>query len=131
VLKLTASAWPLLHGEKNLTMAEPRAREEPRVKAERAPKRSRLKAKDMEHDHGLFERLRVLRKKLADEEGVPPFVIFSDASLSQMAERLPTTNEELHLIHGVGDYKLKRYGPHFLDEIRRFSDGSGATGNEA
>jgi ATP-dependent DNA helicase RecQ len=127
VLKLTASAWPLLHGEKNLTMAEPRAR----VKAEPAPKRSRRKAGDMEYDHGLFERLRALRKKLADEEGVPPFVIFSDASLTQMAASLPATSEELHLIHGVGDYKLKRYDSHFLDEIRRFSDDSGATGHDA
>jgi ATP-dependent DNA helicase RecQ len=85
----------------------------------------------MEHDHDLFERLRVLRKKLADEEGVPPFVIFSDVSLTQMAARLPATNEELHLIHGVGDYKLERYGPHFLDEIRRFSAGRGITGDDA
>ena len=75
--------------------------------------------------------LRALRKKLADEEGVPPFVIFSDASLTQMAASLPATSEELHLIHGVGDYKLQRYGPHFLEEIRRFSDGSGATGHDA
>ncbi len=127
VLKLTASAWPLLHGEKNLTMAEPRVR----VKAEPAPKRSRRKAGDMEYDHGLFEILRVLRKKLADEEKVPPFVIFSDASLIQMAAGHPATSEELHLIHGVGDYKLERYGPHFLEAIRRFSAGSGATGNDA
>jgi ATP-dependent DNA helicase RecQ len=99
------------------------------VKAERASKRSRIKAVDMEHDHDLFERLRVLRKKLADEEKVPPFVIFSDASLTQMAQSLPSTSEELHLIHGVGDYKLKRYGPQFLDEIRRFS--SQQHGNQA
>jgi ATP-dependent DNA helicase RecQ len=125
VLKLTASAWSLLHGEKGLTMAEPR------VKAKPALKRPRRKAGDMEYDHGLFDRLRVLRKKLADEEGVPPFVIFSDASLTQMAASLPATSEELHLIHGVGDYKLKRYGPHFLDEIRRFSDGSVGTGHNA
>ncbi len=127
VLKLTASAWPLLHGEKNLTMAEPRVR----VKAEPAPKRSRRKAGDMEYDHGLFEILRVLRKKLADEEKVPPFVIFSDASLIQMAAGHPATSEEMHLIHGVGDYKLERYGPHFLEAIRRFSAGSGATGHDA
>jgi ATP-dependent DNA helicase RecQ len=131
VLKLTASAWPLLRGETNLTMAEPRVRAEPRVKAKRASKRSRLKAGDIEHDHGLFERLRVLRKKLADEEGVPPFVIFSDVSLTQMASNLPATSEELHRIHGVGDYKLERYGTHFLDEIRRFLDSSGATGYDA
>jgi ATP-dependent DNA helicase RecQ len=125
VLKLTASAWPLLRGEKSLAMAEPR------VKAEPAPKRSRRKAGDMEYDHGLFERLRALRKRLADEEGVPPFVIFSDASLTQMAESLPATSEELRLIHGVGDYKLERYGPQFLEEIRRFSAVSAATGHDA
>jgi ATP-dependent DNA helicase RecQ len=54
---------------------------------------------------------------------VPPFVIFSDASLAQMAAALPATLEELRGIHGVGDYKLGRYGQAFLEEIRRYHSG--------
>lgn len=115
VLKLTQDAGPLLRGEKTLTMAEPR------VKATPAPKSARRKAGEIDYDHALFEKLRALRKQLADREGVPPFVIFSDASLAEMAARLPVRKDDFRSIHGVGDYKLERYGLIFIDEIRLFS----------
>ncbi|HQI00767.1 MAG TPA: DNA helicase RecQ [Deltaproteobacteria bacterium] len=115
VLKLTQAAKPLLKGEKTLTMAEPR------VKAAPEPKHERRRPGDIDYSKPLFERLRALRKHLADEEGVPPFVIFSDASLAEMAALLPTEDEHFLRIHGVGEYKLKRFGPSFLDEIRRFT----------
>ncbi len=120
VLKLTAEAGPLLRGESTLSMAEPRVKPAPAA----APKTRRRKAGDVEYDHDLFERLRALRKRLADEEGVPPFVIFSDVSLAEMAASLPTTLEAMHGIHGVGDYKLERYGQLFLEEIRRNAAGA-------
>ncbi len=117
VLKLTEAARPLLSGEKTLTMAEPR------VKAAPIPKTARRKAGDVDYDPELFKKLRALRKELADSEGVPPFVIFSDASLAEMAARLPQEQEDFRRIHGVGEYKFDRYGPAFMDEIRRFSAG--------
>ena len=70
----------------------------------------------------LFEELRVLRKRLADERGVPAYVVFSDATLRDMASRMPMTDGEFLGISGVGAAKLERYGPVFLDLIRGWSD---------
>jgi len=71
-------------------------------------------------DEKLFQYLRSLRKKLADERNVPPYVIFSDASLRQMASDLPTTQEAFARISGVGEEKLKRYGKRFTEEIAAY-----------
>ncbi len=65
----------------------------------------------------LFQRLRALRKTLADEQGVPPYVIFSDATLREIAARKPDTLTALRAISGVGDVKLERYGRAFLSAI--------------
>ncbi len=73
-------------------------------------------------ESGLFEALRVLRKTLADAENYPPYMIFNDASLKQMAVRRPCTPEDFRKITGVGDKKLERYGVIFISEIRRFCE---------
>jgi len=70
-------------------------------------------------DHGLFERLRALRKKLADERQVPAFVVFGDRALRDMAARKPRTRREFLDVHGVGQKKLEEYGDCFLAEILR------------
>ncbi|MFH1019103.1 MAG: DNA helicase RecQ [Pseudomonadota bacterium] len=116
VLKLSESARPLLRGEQTLSMAKPRA------KAVALPKAVRRKVGDLEYNQELFARLRAVRKGLADEAGVPPFVIFSDVALAEMAAHLPTDNEAFLRIHGVGAHKLERYGADFLGEIQRFCD---------
>jgi ATP-dependent DNA helicase RecQ len=69
-------------------------------------------------DGELFERLRVLRKRLADAEGVPAYIIFSDAVLRQMALRAPRTKQEMLALSGVGPVKLERYGDAFLEVLR-------------
>jgi len=69
------------------------------------------------YDEGLFEQLRRLRKQLADQRGVPPFVIFADTSLRQMARDFPTDSQSFLDITGVGDQKLKAFGPIFIEEI--------------
>ncbi|WP_370457965.1 RecQ family ATP-dependent DNA helicase [Adlercreutzia sp. ZJ176] len=71
-------------------------------------------------DDELFERLRALRKSLADAMGKPPYVVFSDATLRDMCAKRPATDEELLEVSGVGLAKLKRYGEDFLAEIRAF-----------
>ena len=71
----------------------------------------------------MFDRLRTLRKQLADQEGVPPFVIFSDASLAEMAASLPQDREAMLLINGVGRHKLEHYGDQFLEAIQAGTDG--------
>ncbi|HEY2476126.1 MAG TPA: DNA helicase RecQ [Candidatus Cybelea sp.] len=72
-------------------------------------------------DEALFERLRALRKRLADELGVPSYVIFSDATLREMVASQPSTLAAFRQIGGVGDVKLERYGDVFLETIRAAS----------
>jgi ATP-dependent DNA helicase RecQ len=80
-------------------------------------------AKEVKHageiacDETLFERLRGLRKRLADQQGVPPYIVFSDVSLRQMARVYPQGEAEFARISGVGDRKLREYGAAFLAEI--------------
>lgn len=68
-------------------------------------------------DEALFQRLRALRKRLADEQGVPPYVVFSDATLRAMVRARPTDEEGLLQVPGVGRVKLARYGAAFLGEL--------------
>ena len=70
-----------------------------------------------EADPELFERLRALRKRLADEAGVPPYIVFSDATLRDMCAKRPATEDEFLDVSGVGATKLARYGEAFLAEI--------------
>ena len=87
-----------------------------------APRARRMKTKNSlsvaAGDDGLFTALRTLRKQVADESGVPPYVIFHDSSLREMAARQPTLLAEFAEIPGVGHRKLNRYGERFLDVIR-------------
>lgn len=69
-------------------------------------------------DEGLFQRLRELRKTIADRAGVPAYVVFSDATLHDMARRRPRDETEMLEVSGVGPVKLERYGATFLDAIR-------------
>lgn len=113
VLKLTEAARPLLRGETELTITKPR------VKPGRK-KRSERKIVGLECDQELFNQLRGLRKQIADRDGVPPYVVFGDASLAEMAATLPTDQEEFLQINGVGQAKLQRYGHEFMEEIIGF-----------
>ena len=70
-----------------------------------------------EADPELFERLRTLRKRLADEAEVPPYIVFSDATLRDMCAKRPATEDEFLDVSGVGATKLARYGEAFLAEL--------------
>jgi ATP-dependent DNA helicase RecQ len=83
-----------------------------------AEKRARTRAGAIECDEPLFERLRALRRQLADERGVPAYVIFSDVSLREMARKYPMNSTEFRRIPGVGEQKLKNFGGPFLSEIK-------------
>jgi ATP-dependent DNA helicase RecQ len=74
----------------------------------------------IECDEPVFERLRALRRKLADERDVPAYVIFSDVSLREMARNYPTTETEFRRIPGVGEQKLKDFAQSFLGEIKNY-----------
>ena len=74
---------------------------------------------------GLFDRLRDLRTATAKEEHVPPFVVFSDATLEDMVRRFPTTEKEMAKVHGIGAFKLKKYGKRFLSLLRDYEKEKG------
>ena len=71
-------------------------------------------------DPELFDVLRGVRLRLARERGVPPYVIFHDRTLQEMADRRPSTLDDLHDIYGVGARKAADFGDAFLDAIRTF-----------
>jgi ATP-dependent DNA helicase RecQ len=116
VLRLNAASWPVLRGEKPVRFLEP-------------PKGKQKKTAIAEEgwrgvDRDLFEDLRKLRREIADQRGVPPYVIFSDATLRELASRRPTTPEEMIQVKGVGAKKLEDLGPQFLERIAGFGGGT-------
>lgn len=82
--------------------------------------RQAASAASIEGKEDLFEQLRSLRKQLADRAKVPPFVIFHDATLREMCERMPRSLEEIKSVKGVGENKLAKYGEAFLECIRNY-----------
>jgi len=110
-LQLSEKSRPLLRGETDL----PLRRDLLVARKVRSTKRKGAEVADEDRD--LFEALRECRKQLADENDVPPFVIFHDATLKQMAADKPHSDEALMEISGVGQTKLERYGPAFLNVI--------------
>ena len=82
-----------------------------------APEPAQHRFGDIACDDALFERLRQLRKQLADERGVPPYIVFSDVALRQMARFYPQTEADFSRISGVGEKKLREFGALFISEI--------------
>lgn len=109
-LQLTEAARPVLRGEVALSLAQPRLQlaSATAFSAKQASQR---------YDKDLFARLRFLRKQIADKENIPPYVVFNDATLQEMAEFLPQTASEMLSINGVGERKLERFGDAFLGLI--------------
>ncbi|WP_096085156.1 DNA helicase RecQ [Agaribacterium haliotis] len=111
VLHLTESARPILRGEEVLELREdvkqkPSRREARRIIDEIEPA-----------DMPLWQALRACRKHLAEEHGVPPYVIFSDASLKEMLVHRPVNAEAMLAINGVGDKKMRNFGQDFIDVV--------------
>ncbi|MGL5187564.1 MAG: ATP-dependent DNA helicase RecQ [Plesiomonas shigelloides] len=113
-LQLTEAARPLLRGEVSLQLAQPRVT--------LGKLRSSAKTLLSHYDRQLFAKLRKLRKSIADEEGIPPYVVFNDATLQEMAEQMPTTARDMLSVNGVGQRKLERFGSPFLHLIREHID---------
>lgn len=117
VLKLTPAATPLLRGEIELELAKPRVREKTRKPSKRTTS-SQASQAQMPYDEALFEALRALRKQIADDANVPPYIVFGDATLVHMAQLKPTSDAEMLEINGVGQVKLERFGVAFLQCIQ-------------
>lgn len=118
VLKLTPKAWPLL--KRSETPATVMLRKLRKVSSRRKSRKIRNMSENLSsEDAVLFEALRTLRSRLAREQNVPPYVIFPDKTLTEMAMVKPGTENQMLDIPGVGETKLKRYGQAFLNEISR------------
>jgi len=110
VLELTEQGRRLLRDRTPVQLTRPMSRPDPRTKRQG----------DIACDEELFEQLRILRKRLADDQGVPPYIIFSDVSLRQMARYYPTNVREFLNISGVSERKLADLGDAFLAEISAY-----------
>jgi len=117
VLRLTESAWEVLRGQKQVTHASRREApvEAPRRRGKWRTARASVPAPA--GDDSLYEALRELRAQLAQSEGVPAYIVFSNATLADMALKRPGTMEEFLEVSGVGEYKAGRYGRAFLNAI--------------
>jgi len=113
-LKITSYGKNILIGraKADLTILQPLVKKE---KSAETPKVSSLS-----QEEELFNRLRTVRRQFAVDEDVPAYVIFSDATLQQMAKEKPLTSAEMLAISGVGEYKFDKYGQVFLDTISDF-----------
>lgn len=85
-----------------------------------AKRREPVAAQGGPYNEQLFEKLRELRKRLATEQGVPPYVVFSDRTLHEMARTMPGTEEEMLHVNGVGEKRFARYGRQFMEAIQLF-----------
>jgi ATP-dependent DNA helicase RecQ len=112
VLRLGAKAVPVLRGQEKVSLAVQRAEI-----VKDTPRKRKEKSNEPYVTNPLFETLRALRRKLADEENKPPFMIFSDMTLHEMARIKPRTMEDLLSVSGVGQHKLAHYGTAFLQVI--------------
>jgi ATP-dependent DNA helicase RecQ len=112
VLKLTEKGKKILFGGGNVNALK---REEPQKK-----RSARADIEFDTYDEVLFEKLRTLRKGLADEQHVPPYIIFSDKTLHDMCRYYPATASDMSLISGVGDVKLEHYGNDFIKTIKTY-----------
>ncbi|HEY1719344.1 MAG TPA: DNA helicase RecQ [Verrucomicrobiae bacterium] len=113
VLELTDAGKAILKSRTKVTLTKPAVVPEIKV----VPEAKTRYVGEISCDEILFERLRELRKKLADERDVPAYIIFSDVSLRQMARNYPANENEFARISGVGETKLREFGKFFLAEI--------------
>ncbi len=120
-LRLSPTARPVLKGETEVILGRPR-------NALETVEKGRKKAGGKkDYDQSLFDTLRSLRKQLADAAGVPPFVVFSDATLAEMARNRPADSVQFRQLTGVGEHKLHHYGKAFLGAIAGYNENSCST----
>nr|WP_232094478.1 ATP-dependent DNA helicase RecQ [Serratia ureilytica] len=115
-LQLTEAARPVLRGEVALQLAVPR------IQSLKSRSSANQKSYGGNYDRKLFAKLRKLRKSIADEENIPPYVVFNDATLLEMAEQMPIKAGDLLSVNGVGQRKLERFGAPFMAMIRDHLD---------
>jgi ATP-dependent DNA helicase RecQ len=119
--RLTEKSWPVLKGERKV-----RFRKDPRLTGNKKIKKVPVKRKTdllSDHDRPLFEKLRLLRLDISKKLGVPPFVVFHDKTLMEMAAHQPKNREEFLWITGVGEQKAEQFADDFLKAINEGKGG--------
>ncbi len=117
ILRVTSTGWKVLRGETVVWLCEV-TEEQERPKNKRIKKEEQIK-ESLSLEEQLFESLRLLRLKIATEEGKPAYVIFTDKVLYEMAEKKPVSISQLAGISGVGEAKVAKYGKDFIALIRK------------
>jgi ATP-dependent DNA helicase RecQ len=121
VLRLTSASQEILFKNRSVELIKPTSYKErqeeekasAKIKAPTQLKKERLRDE-------LFEHLRQIRKEIAQKEGIPPYLIFSDATLEEMAFSKPQTEDDMLAVSGVGEKKLVQFGYRFIKAIRNY-----------
>lgn len=119
-LQLTERARKILKGEIALSLAKPRLEIVKKSRLNRYARAINLTTILSYEERILFGYLKKLRKDIADSEDVPPYIIFSDATLLEMVQTMPESKQQLLNVTGVGKIKLEKYGNLFLDKIKEY-----------
>jgi ATP-dependent DNA helicase RecQ len=122
VLQLNEASWAVMRGQRPVQLLQPKIK----VRKTRADEESWEGV-----DRGLFETLRKLRREIAAERGVPPFVLFNDATLRDMARVRPGSSQVLLRIRGIGERKSADLGTQFLEAISSYCEAQGLTLNNS
>jgi ATP-dependent DNA helicase RecQ len=117
ILRLNPGSWEVMRGQRTVRLMRP-----VRHKKDERPQKSKADTASWEGvDRDLFEALRLLRRQLAEARHWQPYLVFSDATLRELARVRPSTLEKMHLVYGVGDTKLRDFGGQFLKIVTAHS----------
>lgn len=123
-LKITEAGKKVLYGQEKAQLVVIKREEKPIKKKKQTATpllpQTPLVLSEEEKDKELFEELRILRKRLADQQAIPAYIVLSDKTLHLLVAQRPTTIEEFGLVSGIGEYKRDRYGKEFVEVIRKF-----------
>lgn len=126
VVQVSEAGLTWLSERRSIVLVRP---DESSAVAKRAPLQKNAREVTASYDRELFEILRELRKSIADEKGVPPFIIFGDRTLHEMATHYPQSESSLAKIFGVGAQKLRTFGSRFLSSITSYAQAHGKKEN--
>ncbi len=120
IVKVTSASNDILRGNAGFEI---------KIAKEKQPSKKKSVVEDHSVDSGLLEKLKALRRELADKDNVPAYIIFSNAALIDMCQKLPTAPEEFLEVSGVGKKKLELYGEQFLKVIKEYVENEAAGQN--
>ncbi len=121
VIRLTASSKEVLFQNRKVELVTPSYKRKKREEAKAAKSDRRSRRESIGKGDKLFAILRKLRTNIASRDGIPPYIVFNDATLKDMSARKPVTEEQMMEVSGVGLEKFRRYGDLFMHEIREFT----------